>query len=71
MLYEVITLPDGTVTAESEMTLANVPQEFMDGVDSGALGWHVGGTWVNTTGGGCSAPSVGSASPIWQRNNFV
>jgi len=28
--------------------------------------WHVGGTWVNTTGGGCSAPSVGSASPIWQ-----
>lgn len=28
--------------------------------------WHVGGTWVNTTGGGCSAPSVGSASPVWQ-----
>jgi sulfur-oxidizing protein SoxY len=28
--------------------------------------WHLGGTWVNTTGGGCSAPSVGSASPIWQ-----
>lgn len=27
--------------------------------------WHVGGTWVNTTGGGCSAPSVGSASPAW------
>jgi len=28
--------------------------------------WHVGGAWVNTTGGGCSAPSVGSASPLWQ-----
>ncbi|QID17487.1 quinoprotein dehydrogenase-associated SoxYZ-like carrier [Nitrogeniibacter mangrovi] len=28
--------------------------------------WHVGGTWINTTGGGCSAPSVGSASPVWQ-----
>jgi len=28
--------------------------------------WHVGGAWVNTTGGGCSAPSVGSASPEWQ-----
>jgi len=28
--------------------------------------WHVGGAWVNTAGGGCSAPSVGSASPLWQ-----
>ncbi|MBL8447132.1 MAG: quinoprotein dehydrogenase-associated SoxYZ-like carrier [Zoogloeaceae bacterium] len=29
--------------------------------------WHVGGTWVNTTGGGCTLPSTGSASPDWQR----
>ncbi len=29
--------------------------------------WRVGGTWVNTTGGGCTAPSVGSASLEWQR----
>lgn len=28
--------------------------------------WHVGGTWVNTTGGGCTVPSTGSASPQWQ-----
>lgn len=28
--------------------------------------WHVGGTWVNTTGGGCTLPSAGSASPEWQ-----
>ena len=29
--------------------------------------WHVGGTWVITTGGGCTVPSTGSASPEWQR----
>lgn len=29
--------------------------------------WHVGGTWVNTTGGGCSLPSTGSATPEWQK----
>lgn len=29
--------------------------------------WHLGGTWVNTAGGGCTAPSTGSASPEWQR----
>jgi sulfur-oxidizing protein SoxY len=29
--------------------------------------WHVGGTWVNTTGGGCTLPSTGSASPEWQK----
>ncbi|NMG67384.1 quinoprotein dehydrogenase-associated SoxYZ-like carrier [Azoarcus indigens] len=29
--------------------------------------WHVGGTWVATTGGGCTLPSTGSASPEWQR----
>ena len=28
--------------------------------------WHVGGTWVTTTGGGCTVPSTGSASPEWQ-----
>ena len=29
--------------------------------------WHVGGTWVNTVGGGCSAPTAGSASKDWQQ----
>lgn len=29
--------------------------------------WHVGGTWINTTGGGCTLPSTGSASPEWQK----
>jgi sulfur-oxidizing protein SoxY len=29
--------------------------------------WHIGGVWVNTTGGGCTLPSTGSASPEWQR----
>lgn len=34
--------------------------------------WHVGGTWVNTVGGGCSAPTAGSASKDWQaRLNVV
>ncbi|MDD2664743.1 MAG: quinoprotein dehydrogenase-associated SoxYZ-like carrier [Dechloromonas sp.] len=28
--------------------------------------WHVGGTWVNTVGGGCTAPAAGRASPEWQ-----
>lgn len=28
--------------------------------------WHVGGVWVNTSGGGCTMPSVGSGSPVWQ-----
>ncbi len=28
--------------------------------------WHVGGTWVNTAGGGCTTPSLGSGSPLWQ-----
>lgn len=28
--------------------------------------WHVGGVWVTTTGGGCTVPSTGSASPEWQ-----
>lgn len=29
--------------------------------------WHVGGTIVNTAGGGCTAPSAGSASIEWQK----
>ncbi|MBK8918527.1 MAG: quinoprotein dehydrogenase-associated SoxYZ-like carrier [Betaproteobacteria bacterium] len=29
--------------------------------------WHVGGTWVNTVGGGCTAPSAAATSPEWQR----
>ncbi len=29
--------------------------------------WHVGGAWVTTSGGGCTLPSVGSASPEWQQ----
>lgn len=28
--------------------------------------WHVGGVWVDTVGGGCSAPSAGSVSAEWQ-----
>lgn len=28
--------------------------------------WHVGGAWVETAGGGCTAPSAASASPAWQ-----
>lgn len=28
--------------------------------------WHVGGAWVNATGGGCTLPSVASGSPEWQ-----
>lgn len=27
--------------------------------------WHVGGTWVNTVGGGCTTPSAGKAAPDW------
>lgn len=27
--------------------------------------WHVGGTWVNTTGGGCTAPAAGKAAADW------
>ncbi|MCG2576834.1 quinoprotein dehydrogenase-associated SoxYZ-like carrier [Dechloromonas sp. XY25] len=29
--------------------------------------WHVGGTWVETVGGGCTAPSAAAASPEWQK----
>ena len=27
--------------------------------------WHVGSTWINAAGGGCTAPSVGMASGNW------
>ncbi|RTL56068.1 MAG: quinoprotein dehydrogenase-associated SoxYZ-like carrier [Rhodocyclaceae bacterium] len=30
--------------------------------------WHVGGALVTTTGGGCTVPSTGSASPEWQQH---
>lgn len=29
--------------------------------------WRVGGTWVNTVGGGCTAPTATSAGNDWQR----
>lgn len=29
--------------------------------------WHVGGTWVNTVGGGCTAPSAAAGSTEWQK----
>ena len=28
--------------------------------------WHVGGAWISAAGGGCTMPSVGAGSPIWQ-----
>nr|MBL8412637.1 quinoprotein dehydrogenase-associated SoxYZ-like carrier [Dechloromonas sp.] len=34
--------------------------------------WHVGGIWVNTVGGGCTAPTGTAASKDWQqRLNMV
>lgn len=38
-----ILLPDGTIAAESEMTLADVPTELLGEVDLEALGWRVDG----------------------------
>ena len=29
--------------------------------------WHVGGTWVNTTGGGCTVPGVTRADGSWNK----
>ena len=34
-------LPDGTVAAESVMTLADVPAEMLVGVNLDALGWRI------------------------------
>ena len=28
--------------------------------------WHVGGAWLDATGGGCTAPSVGTGNPYWE-----
>jgi uncharacterized protein (TIGR00369 family) len=36
-----IILPDSTVAAESEMTLADVPQEILASADLEALGWRI------------------------------
>lgn len=36
-----ILLPDGIIAAESEMTLADVPAELIEGVNLEALGWRV------------------------------
>jgi uncharacterized protein (TIGR00369 family) len=36
-----VVLPDGTIAAESAMTLANVPAEMLVGVDLAALGWRI------------------------------
>lgn len=30
--------------------------------------WHVGGVWIHTVGGGCTAPAAGAASPQWQQS---
>ncbi len=36
-----VILPDGTVAAESEMTLADVPKELLADANLEALGWYV------------------------------
>jgi uncharacterized protein (TIGR00369 family) len=36
-----IILPDGTVAAESEITMADIPAELLTNVDMDALGWRV------------------------------
>ncbi len=36
-----ITLPDGTVAAETAMTLADLPKPIRDNADFAALGWRV------------------------------
>jgi uncharacterized protein (TIGR00369 family) len=36
-----IYLPDGSIAAESSMTLADVPAEMLVGVDLEALGWRI------------------------------
>lgn len=28
--------------------------------------WHVGGSWLQAEGGGCTAPSAGNADPYWE-----
>ena len=29
--------------------------------------WHIGGTWVEASGGGCTAPSTGRSAPDWHK----
>ena len=36
-----IQLPDGSVAAEAELTLADVPSSLLDGTDLQALGWRI------------------------------
>lgn len=36
-----VVLPDGTVAAESTMTLADVPAAMLEGVNLAALGWRI------------------------------
>ena len=36
-----ILLPDGTIAAESQMTLADVPAAMLDQAQQALLGWHV------------------------------
>jgi acyl-coenzyme A thioesterase PaaI-like protein len=36
-----VILPDGTIAAESELTLADIPQEWLAGVDLDELGWRI------------------------------
>lgn len=28
--------------------------------------WHVGSAWLDATGGGCTAPSLGNGNPYWE-----
>ncbi|MCB9421463.1 MAG: PaaI family thioesterase [Ardenticatenaceae bacterium] len=36
-----VVLPDGTIAAESAMTLADIPPQMLEGVDVDALGWRI------------------------------
>jgi uncharacterized protein (TIGR00369 family) len=36
-----VVLPDGSIAAEAEMTIVDVPPELLHGVDAEALGWRV------------------------------
>lgn len=41
MAHSEIRLPDGTVAAEAEITLAQIPKEYVPDTDLEALGWRV------------------------------
>ncbi len=36
-----VSLPDGTIAAEAEMTMADIPAEYVSEVDINALGWRI------------------------------